>query len=66
MPVRLWPGSAGSRWTCMCQRPAVRRHTGSAQRGLLHQERPVPRFPLDPTGATWSTPMQRLSTEELP
>jgi hypothetical protein len=66
MPVRWWPGSAGSRWTCMFQLPAVRRDAGSDPRGLRHQERPVPRLPLEPTGAPGSHTMKLLSTEELP
>ena len=66
MPVRLWPGSAGYRWTFMFQIPAVRRDAGSDQRGLLHPSRVVPRLPLEPTGATGSDTMKRLSTEELP
>jgi hypothetical protein len=66
MPVRLWPGSAGYQGTFMFQILAGRRDAASDQRGLFHQERTVPRLPLEPTGATGSHTMKLLSTEELP
>jgi hypothetical protein len=66
MHVRFWPGRVGYRWTFIFQIPAVRRDAGSDQRGRLHPSRIVPSLPLEPTGATCSHTMKRLSTEELP